>query len=109
MFSSIWVLSEILRCYLNVTTKKMPSVTVEGSNLHSAASGVASAAEKKSIKVLCSHCEKILVPIETEEGELSSLEQCIFYIRNSSGNFGQSLGGKLKSVFEKFDYIFLSD
>ena len=81
MFSSIWVLSEILRCYLNVTTKKMPSVTVEGSNLHSAASGVASAAEKKSIKVLCSHCEKILVPIETER-ELSSLEQCIFYVEN---------------------------
>ena len=64
-------------------TKKMPSVigSEGGSNLHSAASGgvAALAAEKKSIKVLCSHCEKILVPIETD-GELSSLEleQCIF-------------------------------
>ena len=70
----------------------MPSVigSEGGSNLHSTASGGASGAlatEKKSIKVLCSHCEKILVPIETE-GELSSLEleQCIFYMQNALVN-----------------------
>ena len=51
--------------------------------MESAASGggasalTASSTEKKSIKVLCSHCEKILVPIETEK-EFSSLVQCIF-------------------------------